>query len=56
MSEDVQSAIGVADLLRGALRQRKIEPLHLLAAIVAEESSRAAQMLRETGITRETIL
>ena len=56
MSEGVKRAFDVADLLREALRQREIEPLHLLAAIVATEASTSAQMFRDAGITTEKVV
>ena len=56
MSEGVKRAFDVADLLRGALRQREIEPLHLLAAIVGTEASASARMFLEAGITPERVI
>ncbi len=46
----------VADLLRETLRQSKLEPIHLLAAAVWVESSSAVQMLRDAGITRDSVV
>ena len=56
LSSGAKHAVDVADLLREALRQSEIEPLHLLAAIVGVESSPAGQMLRDAGITRDSVL
>ena len=56
LSGSVKYLIEVADLLRETLRQSKLEPIHLLAAAVWVESSPAAQMLRDAGITRDSAL
>jgi len=56
LSGGVTHIFEVADLLREALQQSKLEPLHLLAAIVCVESSPAAQVLRDAGITRDGVL
>lgn len=56
LSGSVKYLLEVADLLRETLRQSKLEPIHLLAATVWVESSPAAQMLRDAGITRDSVL
>jgi hypothetical protein len=56
VSGGVKYLFDVADLLRETLRQSKLEPIHLLAAAVWVESSPAAQMLRDAGITRDSAL
>ena len=37
-------------------QQSQTEPLHLLAAILTEESSQAVKLLQEFGITQEKVL
>ncbi|HEV2416297.1 MAG TPA: Clp protease N-terminal domain-containing protein [Terriglobia bacterium] len=56
MSKAVKRIFAVADLLREALQQREVEPLHLLAAILEEISDEAVQIVLEAGITREKVL
>jgi ATP-dependent Clp protease ATP-binding subunit ClpA len=56
MSEGMRRSFAIATLLRGALQQPAIEPVHLLAAVAGAEQSRAAQVLREAGITGERVL
>ena len=36
--------------------QTRIEPLHLLAAVLSEQASEASAVLEEVGITREAVL
>lgn len=38
------------------LEHSEIEPLHLLAAILTEESSRGVKLLHDSGITQEKVL
>ena len=56
MSAGVKVAFGAAARLRDELKHGEIEPLHLLAAILEDESSRGAQIFREAGITREKVI
>jgi DNA-binding phage protein len=56
MSETVKRIFAVADLLRGALLQPEIEPLHLLGAALTDGSNSAVQVVREAGITSERIV
>ena len=56
ISDAVKRAFASASRLRDELKQNRVEPLHLLAAIAEDDSSRAAQALREAGITREEVL
>jgi ATP-dependent Clp protease ATP-binding subunit ClpA len=51
MSAGASRAVAVAGLLRDALQQSEIEPLHLLAAIVGADPGRGAQVFRDAGIT-----
>lgn len=56
MSETVKRIFALADLLREALQQDEITPLHLLATMLEEESSKAVQAFREAGITAKMAL
>jgi ATP-dependent Clp protease ATP-binding subunit ClpA len=55
-SEGVKRAFAVADLLRGALQQESIEPLHLLAAILGTEPGTSSQMFLNAGVTPDQII
>jgi hypothetical protein len=46
---------GASDLLDRSQRS-KVEPLHLLAAALTDESSKGASILQQAGITREKVL
>jgi hypothetical protein len=48
--------LAVANLLRIALQQNLIEPLHLLAAITGTEPGIGTQMFLDAGITPEEIV
>lgn len=56
MSEGVKRAFNVAGLLREALQQDAIQPLHLLAAVLGAEPGTAAQVFWDAGVTRESVL
>lgn len=56
LSKSAKVILGLADSLRDELKQRDIEPLHMLAAILGDESSRVALIFREAGITRENVI
>ena len=56
MSAGVKLAFGAAARLHDELKHGEIEPLHLLAAILEDASSRGAQIFREAGITREKVI
>ncbi len=56
ISEGVKRAFDESARLRDHLRQPYVEPLHLLAAVLEEESNKAVQILREAGITHESVL
>jgi hypothetical protein len=38
------------------LQHSQVQPLHLVAAILAEESSEPADILKEAGISREAVI
>lgn len=54
--EGVKRAFAVADLLRKALKQELIDPLHLLAAVVGTEPGITTQMFVDIGINSDEIL
>jgi len=56
VSDSVQRIFTLAASLRDELEQTYVEPLHLLAAILEDESSRGTKVFREAGITRETVI
>lgn len=56
LSLAVQSAFNSAKDLQVRLHHIELEPLHLLAAALAEESSRGGQLLRNAGVTEEKVL
>ena len=45
-----------AKALQSQFQHTRIQPLHLLAALLAEESSQGVQLLQGSGITREKVL
>jgi ATP-dependent Clp protease ATP-binding subunit ClpA len=45
-----------AKALQRQFQHRQIQPLHLLAALLAEESSQGVKLLQDSGITREKVL
>jgi ATP-dependent Clp protease ATP-binding subunit ClpA len=65
-SIDLSTEIPLSPVLERTFRSAKefqahfhdgqIEPLHLLAGILAEESSQCAKLLQEYGIRREKVL
>lgn len=56
VSEDCKKVFQETDELARELKHARITPLHLLAAALNVESSRGAVLLREHGITRESLL
>jgi len=56
MSPGLKRALNEAAILRDQLCQRQIEPSHLLAAIVGDESSWGAGIFRQAGVTRANII
>lgn len=56
ISPSLKRAIDSAKALQTSLQHSAVEPLHLLAAALAEESSPGAQLLRDAGVTEEKVL
>jgi len=56
LSNGANGILRLANSLREELKQTSVEPLHFLAAILEDESSRGAQIFREAGITREKVI
>ncbi|HEY6443588.1 MAG TPA: Clp protease N-terminal domain-containing protein [Candidatus Acidoferrales bacterium] len=56
LSLSVQHAFNSAKDLQTRLQHNAIEPLHLLAAALAEESSPSVELLRNAGITEAKVL
>jgi hypothetical protein len=52
----VKRALAVADRVRDELREKQIEPLHLLAAILEDTSVRGTQVFLQNGITAEKVI
>jgi hypothetical protein len=53
---DLAHIFEAAAALAGQLHHEKVTPLHLLAAISAEENCEFAEILQSSGVTREAIL
>jgi ATP-dependent Clp protease ATP-binding subunit ClpA len=56
MSPSLQHILNAATTLAGKLQHSQVQPLHLVAAILAEESSGPAEILKEAGISREAVI
>lgn len=56
LSESIKQVFKEAKRLQEELQQRSVEPLHLLAAVLADQSSKAVQISQQAGITREGVL
>ena len=56
LSHEVQLAFDEAERIQKTFLQRQIEPLHLLAAVLAQEESQCVKLLLTEGITKELIL
>ena len=56
MSPALKRAFAAAMALRTELHHKKVEPLHLLAAVLSEQSDHASEALRASGLTREAVL
>ena len=48
--------IEAATTLARELEHNRVQPLHLVAAILAEETSGPAEILKEGGVSREAII
>jgi ATP-dependent Clp protease ATP-binding subunit ClpA len=56
MSPGLQHTLDSATALARELHHTQVQPLHLVAAILAEESSTLAEILREAGISKEAVI
>lgn len=56
MSPDLKETLGTAAGLRERFGQEQVEPLHILAAALADESNPGVAILRQAGITPEKVL
>jgi len=56
MSPGLEHILNAATALAEQLHHRQVQPLHLVAAILAEESSGPAEILREAGISKESVI
>lgn len=55
-SLSLRHALDSAKAFQTSLQHSAVEPLHLLAAALAEESSSGVQLLRDAGVTEEKVL
>jgi len=56
MSPSLRRILNAATTLAGELQHSQVQPLHLVAAILADESSGPAEILEEAGISREAVI
>jgi hypothetical protein len=56
MSPGLERILNAAATLAGELHHNQVQPLHLVAAILAEENSGPAEILKEAGISREGVI
>jgi ATP-dependent Clp protease ATP-binding subunit ClpA len=56
ISPSLQHILNAATTLAGELHHSQVQPLHLVAAILTEESSGPAEILREAGILKEAVI
>jgi ATP-dependent Clp protease ATP-binding subunit ClpA len=56
ISSELERVCDAAKNLQYKFQQSQIEPLHLLAAVLTEESSQFTRLLREVGITYDQVL
>ena len=56
MSSSLQHIMEAATTLARELEHTEVQPLHLVAAILAEETSGPAEILKEAGLSREAII
>ncbi len=56
MSPGLQNILNAATTLAGELHHSQVQPLHLVAAVLADESSGPAEILREAGISKEGVI
>lgn len=56
VSSPLERAFDTAKVYQAQFHHSQIEPVHLLAAILTEESSQGVKLLQEFGITQEVVL
>jgi hypothetical protein len=56
VSSDLQNTMEAATTLARELEHNQVQPLHLLAAILTEETSKPAEILKEAGVSRQAII
>ena len=56
MSSGLQHIMEAATTLARELQHNQVQPLHLVAAILAEETSEPAEILKEAGVSRQAII
>jgi ATP-dependent Clp protease ATP-binding subunit ClpA len=56
MSPSLEHILNTATTLAEQFHHSQVHPLHLVAAILAEQSSGLAEILREAGISKEAVI
>lgn len=56
LSPALKRIFDAALALTKELGQKEVGPLHLLAAVLSEPSSKAAEFLKDAGVTREAVI
>lgn len=56
MPSGLQHIMEAATTLARELQHNQVQPLHLMAAILAEETSGLAEILKDAGVSREAII
>jgi ATP-dependent Clp protease ATP-binding subunit ClpA len=56
MSPNLQHILDAATKLAEELHHSQVQPLHLVAAILADETSTPAEILKEAGISRDAVI
>jgi ATP-dependent Clp protease ATP-binding subunit ClpA len=56
LSSSLERVFDLAKELQQQFRHGQMEPLHFLAAILKEDSSQGAKLLRSSGVTLENVL
>lgn len=56
ISADLKRAFDGAIDIQNTFNHKRIEPLHLLAAVLIEESNQYVKLLQDFGITKEQVL
>ena len=56
VSSGLQQIMEASTTLARELQHNQVQPLHLMAAILAEETSGLAEILKDAGVSREAII